>query len=99
VYAVEIAVPWSAVAVPSYHVRSIHSPARHLTVTASVLLSFRPASDAALRNNAVMQIAFFLQIQQGDKRLLKLLHSTRVEFVQCKAGMWQTVALRSGAMA
>jgi hypothetical protein len=58
VYAVEIAIPWSAVAVPSYDVCLIHSPARHLTLTANVLLSFRPASSALLRNNAIVQIAF-----------------------------------------
>ena len=95
-YAVEIAVPWSAVAVPSYDVRPIHNPARHLTITASVLLSFRPASGAVLCNNTVVQIAFFLRMKQGDnKQWLKLLHSTHVEFVQCKGGMWQAVAVRS----
>jgi len=95
-FAVEIAVPWSAVAVSSYDVRPIHNPARHLTVTASVLLSFRPASGAVLCNNAVVKIASFLRTRQGDNReWLELLHSTHVEFVQCKAGMWQAVAVRS----
>jgi len=93
-YAVEIAVPWSAVAVPSYDVCWIHNPARHLTVTTSVLLSFRPASGAVLCNSAVMQIAFFLRMKQGDnKQRLKHLHSTHVEFVQCKAGIWQAVSI------
>jgi len=68
VFAVEIAVPWSAVAVPSYGVRPIHNPARHLTVTTSVLLSFRPASGAVLCNNAVVQIASFFRMKQGDNR-------------------------------
>jgi len=76
VYAFEIAVPWSAVAVPSYDVRSIHNPARHLT--ASVLLPFRPASGAVLRNNAVAQIAFFLRMKQRDNKVTQAIIYTRL---------------------